>query len=90
MFSEVLEDSQVIESVLICPNKFSRSSLKFGKVRKRSLKFAKVRQGFTKVRNGSARLPTVLSCSLVLFVRLGLLLRSSNVCQGLLRYAVVC
>ena len=90
MFSEVLEDSQVIECVLVCPHKFSRSSLKFGKVRKRSLRFAKIRQGFTKVPNGSARFPTVPSGSLVLFVPLGLLLRSTNVCQGLLRYAVVC
>ena len=90
MFSEVLGDSQVIECVLACPHKFSRSSLMFGKVRKRSVRLAKVRQGFTKVRHGPARFPTVLSSSLVLFVRLGLLLRSTNVCQGSLSFAVVC
>ena len=69
MFSEVLEDSQVIECVLVCPHKFSRSSQMFGKVRKRSVRLAKVRQGFTKVRHGSARFPTVLSGSLVPLVR---------------------
>ena len=70
MFSEVLEDSKVIECVLLCSHKFSRSSRKLGKVRKRSLTFAQIRQVFTKVRHGSARFPTVLSG----------LLRSTNVC----------
>ena len=45
MFSEVLEDSQVIEFVRVSPQKLSRSFLKLGEVRQCSLRFAKVRLG---------------------------------------------